>query len=699
MKNNILTLAVAGLLLTTGVQAQEWANFSNITAVTDVEPAGDLLWMSGKGGLVVQNTTTGTKTFYHKETGGLPSNSIEQIVRTSDDVIWVGTYEAGVVGFDGAEWTTYDFPTDLLLYRMKADLNDNLWLQTASGIYKFNTDTHVYTFINSVGGAGWDFNAWDFDITPDNQVLIFTGTKCLVFDAATTTAVDSFEVSDSPVVLGCSPSTVRVYNVDENTYLINNGFDLAFVFKDGSFADGKTGLPDFASVNNILRGTDNKIYAYVDAHAVYTLVDMTWEYVCEAAVFTPYQLLYADGDDFYFNNYTYNSAALVIHRSPTDYAQISVAEYNMQNNSIRGLALDAEGDVHMLSGAGQYVYNADVNDWDLERDVPTLYGAYDLRFANNTFYCVNYGNLIQYFNGTDWTVIPLADGYSSIYIFDYDVTADGTIYFVNDDGVFQYADGETTLLFATPGVSNWGLSIAYDEMRDVLWVGKMDGIVEYDFATQNFIDASDVPALAAGPAINSIEVAPDGAVWFGANNNRAYRYDGTTWEDYTIGEGFGFVISFAWSGTKSYFGITEGQGGVHVYDALTETWTWLSTASEVPMPNDDVNYIAVTSEQELWVAHDYAGISRYTEAVDPVSVIDFQQAALVYPNPVAQTLFMQDFPEGDVQYQIYDMQGRKIGGNSITQNGIDVQTLPAGMYVLQVEKNNAAVFSGTFIKE
>jgi hypothetical protein len=51
----------------------------------------------------------------------------------------------------------------------------------------------VYTFINSVGGAGWDFNAWDFDITPDNQVLIFTGTKCLVFDAATTTAVDSFE--------------------------------------------------------------------------------------------------------------------------------------------------------------------------------------------------------------------------------------------------------------------------------------------------------------------------------------------------------------------------------------------------------------------------------------------------------------------------------------------------------------------------
>lgn len=699
MKNRILSGLVLGLLSTLGLQAQEWTNYSNITAVTDVEPVGADLWISGKGGLMIENTVTGTKTFQKKSDTGLPSNSIEQLVRTSDDVIWVGTYDAGVVEWDGGIWTTYPFPADLLLYRMKADSDDNLWLQTASGLYKFNTDDHSYTFVNSVGGAGWDFNAWDFDITPDNEVLIFTGTKCLVFDASTSTPIDSFEVTDSPVVLGCSPSTVRVYSVDAETYLINNGFAVEFIKKDGSFETATNGLPDFAFVQNILRGTDNELYAYVDGHAVYTLSGYTWTYVCEAAVYTPNVLLYTDGADFYFNNYTYTAAPVVIHRSPTAYTQTTVAEFNFTNNSILGLALDAEGDVHMLSGANQYVFNSATDNWDLVTNVPTLYGAYDLRFANNTFYCVNYGNLIQFYNGTDWTVIPTAPGYSSIYVFDYDVTADGVIYFVNDDGVFKYEDGVTSLLYATPAISNWGLSVAYDAVRDVLWVGKMEGVVEYDFVTQNLIDASDVPAMAEGMAINGIEVAPDGSVWFGANNNKVYHYDGTTWEDFTIGEGYGFVLSFAWSGSKSYYGVTEGQGGVHIYDATDDSWTWLSTADDVPMPSDNVNYISVTPAGALWVAHDYAGISRYDAASETTGIDATAAQAIIYPNPVAQTLFMEGFPGGDVRYEIFDLQGRKLAGDGMSENAIDVNALPSGMYVLHIEHNNTVVYSGKFVKE
>lgn len=39
-------------------QEQEWVNYSNITAVTDVEPVGDHLWITAKGGVVDMNTTT-----------------------------------------------------------------------------------------------------------------------------------------------------------------------------------------------------------------------------------------------------------------------------------------------------------------------------------------------------------------------------------------------------------------------------------------------------------------------------------------------------------------------------------------------------------------------------------------------------------------------------------------------------------------
>ena len=104
---------------------------------------------------------------------GLPSASIEQVAISSvTSVIWVGTYDAGVVEWDGENWITYDFPASFQLYRMKFDMTGNLWLQTDGGLYKFDCTSHEYTFVNSIEGIGWDMNAWDFDITPDNLSLI-----------------------------------------------------------------------------------------------------------------------------------------------------------------------------------------------------------------------------------------------------------------------------------------------------------------------------------------------------------------------------------------------------------------------------------------------------------------------------------------------------------------------------------------------
>ncbi|MBK8343409.1 MAG: hypothetical protein IPL12_08925 [Bacteroidetes bacterium] len=166
-------------------QEQEWVNYSNFTAVTDVEPVGDHLWITAKGGVVDMNTTTLEKTYYKKGDAGLPSSLVEQVaVDATSGTIWVGTYDAGVVEWDGENWLSYDYPTYFLMYRMKFDGFGDLWLQTDAGLYKFDSDDHSYTFINSIGGAGWDFDAWDFDITSDNKVLIFTGEDCLVIDAA-----------------------------------------------------------------------------------------------------------------------------------------------------------------------------------------------------------------------------------------------------------------------------------------------------------------------------------------------------------------------------------------------------------------------------------------------------------------------------------------------------------------------------------
>ncbi len=693
---------IAAILLSTAVLplgAQSWVNYSNLSYVTDAEPSGTDIWITAKGGVQLFNTLTGTSMFFRKGDAGLPSSSVEQVAKSNaTGVIWVGTYDAGVVEWDGDSWLTYPFPSAMLLYRMKFDGFGNLWLQTDAGLFHFNTTDHVYTFVNSTGGAGWDFNAWDFDITPDNKVIIFTGTNCQVIDAATLAAIDSFPNSDSPNVLACSPSNVRVYNVDEETYLINNGFAIEFEFKDNTFTPATDGLPEFAFVQNIIRGTDGALYAYVNNASVYRLDGLTWTYVDNAAVYFPEFLVYTDGVEFYFSSNNYASTPGVIHMSETDYVKISSLEYAFTSNAIKGLTEDADGNIFILSGSGQYQYNELTDDFSLFGNVPSIYGTiYDLRSVNGIFYCVNYGDLLEYYNGTSWENIPYADGYTSPYIFDYDVTSDGTIYFVNDDGAFKYKDGETTCLFPTPSLYDWGLSVTYDATRNLLWIGRMDGILKYDFVTQELIDAMDVPAMSDGMAIQEIKVAPNGDVWFGANNNKAYMYDGTEWTDYNVGTGMGFVTSFDFEGANIYFGITDGNGGVHVWDTSNDNWSWLSSATDPTLVSDEVSYMTVTTGGDLWIAHVNAGVSRLdgtpSVGIDEVTANN----AIIYPNPVAQTLFVSGLEDGNYQYVISDLSGKQLWSSSQATHSINVSQFPSGIYLLQVRAGDKSVFNGTFI--
>lgn len=146
-------------------------------------------------------------------------------------------------------------------------------------------------------------------------------------------------------MLACSPSNVRVYNVDEETYLINNGFAIEFEFKDNTFTPATDGLPEFAFVQNIIRGTDGALYAYVNNASVYRLDGLTWTYVDNAAVYFPEFLVYTDGVEFYFSSNNYASTPGVIHMSETDYVKISSLEYAFTSNAIKGLTEDADGNI------------------------------------------------------------------------------------------------------------------------------------------------------------------------------------------------------------------------------------------------------------------------------------------------------------------------------------------------------------------
>ena len=689
MKNSIyISSFLLFSILLTNVVGQSWENYSNVTQITDAEPFGDHIWTSCKGGVVDFNTLTGEKTIHKMGLTGLPSASVEQVAVSSvTSVIWVGTYDAGVVEWTGSDWITYDFPEPFQLYRMKFDLTGNLWLQTDGGLYKFDCSSHEYTFVNSIEGIGWDLNAWDFDITTDNEVLVFTGTNCLVIDAVTTTAVDSFPNSLSPVVLGCSPTNVRVYEVDAETYLISNFGFLEFEFKDGTFTEATDGLPPFALVNNLVRGSDDNLYVFVNNNAIFKLNGLIWEPVQAVDTYLYEKLFYSNGTDFYLNQSAYMAAPLLIKANSDGLFTYEPAQFNFTSNNIQGLVKDETGEIYMASGDEIYTYDAFNNDWNLFVEVPTSYGSlYDLKYANEMFYVVDYGNFIEYFDGTSWTHIPAAAGASSVYIFDYDVTETGVVYFVNDEGLFKYEAGVTELLIETESVFDWFISVAYDAARNLVWLGRTNGIIKYDFVTEELINSMDVPEMAAGSSMQEIILDATGNVWFGANNNKAYKYDGTEWTAYTVGDGGDFVIDIAFDETKTYFGLLGDIGGCYVYDSMDESWIFYNSSEDVSLVSNNVNYILPDNNNNLWIAHNDAGISVLRAEVDPVEIDNSHNDLTinVFPNPTSDIITMENGSFANSFVQIMNANGSLVMQTKTAQSSIDISSLPNGIYLLKV---------------
>jgi hypothetical protein len=71
----------------------------------------------------------------------------------------------------------------------------------------------------------------------------------------------------------------------------------------------------------------------------------------------------------------------------------------------------------------------------------------------------------------------------------------------------------------------------------------------------------------------------------------------------------------------------------------------------------------------------------------------------IYPNPANDVLNIQLNNEmtGDIDYEIYDIAGKKVMNNQILNNSIDVSKLQGGMYFLRLVQNNQFI-TKKFIK-
>ena len=219
-------------------------------------------------------------------------------------------------------------------------------------------------------------------------------------------------------------------------------------------------------------------------------------------------------------------------------------------------------------------------------------------------------------------------------------------------------------------------------MNNLIWLGRTTAIVKYDFISEEIIDENDVPALAEGSSIQDIAQDAAGNLWFGANGGKAYRFDGTTWTDFTYGEDFDFVTSIQFKGTKTYFGINGTDAGMYIYDSADETTTHLHPSVDPDMPSSIYNYFTIAPNGDLWFGHNDIGISALkTTVIDGITELS-PNTIHVYPNPTSDVLTIDYVTTNKTRYDVLDMQGKLM--ISANTNNINVQSLAQGLYITKV---------------
>lgn len=83
-------------------------------------------------------------------------------------------------------------------------------------------------------------------------------------------------------------------------------------------------------------------------------------------------------------------------------------------------------------------------------------------------------------------------------------------------------------------------------------------------------------------------------------------------------------------------------------------------------------------------------------------VPQIQLTALVYPNPTVQnvTLLIKDFDISNLQYTLFDIQGRVISNGKVIENEtqIEMASLQSAQYFLKVSENNKDLKTFKIIK-
>jgi len=190
-----------------------------------------------------------------------------------------------------------------------------------------------------------------------------------------------------------------------------------------------------------------------------------------------------------------------------------------------------------------------------------------------------------------------------------------------DTQATQPKDGKEFTTFTTKdGLASNTVGAVYRDSDGILWFGTGNYWPEIGAGVSRYDGKAFLPPLTTkdGLTDNTVTVihqSPDGAMWFGTYRGGVSRYDGKEFLNFTIEEGL--VYNTVWAIHQDPDGILwfATEGGISCYDGIT----WMSLDTRDGLAGNTVYSIDEDSDGFLWFGTD-KGVTRYRRNRTPPSV-------------------------------------------------------------------------------
>lgn len=321
-----------------------------------------------------------------------------------------------------------------------------------------------------------------------------------------------------------------------------------------------------------------------------------------------------------------------------------------------------------------------------------------------------------------WTGSAYAEGYAVWIDYNNDKDFDdaGELVWSKAAATATPASGSFTVpATAATGATRMRVSMTYNAVPTACESFSYGEVEDY---TVNLQEASTGPATYCTSKGNSVADENIGRVQFGTINNASTG--GTGYSDFTAistavakGSSYTITVTPTWTGTayaEGYAVWIDYNGDGDFSDTGEQVWTKAASTTTPVSGSITIPTTAVTGSTRMRVSLKYNAIPTACETFSYGEVEDYTitigssmreaviatataATILVYPNPAVSVLHVANATDKAV-YTIYTLTGQRAFSGTLSSGGIDVSSLSAGSYLLEIQDNDA-VIRKQFVKQ